>query len=272
MTRVVRSGTGAGSLYRRSLKGRAAAELACEGLFRPLAHPLVRGLAALGVPPVAVLLANAATGLAAAALLWCGHLVWAAVLLQAKTLLDNADGQLARATGRITRLGRYLDTECDLAVNAALLAALGHVTGRPVLAGLAFAALVLVLAADYGVERLHREARGAAIVDEAPAGRPAWAAVASARAYAVLLAPLDRAVRGYCAWRVRGRSPEAVLAWHDATTVSVLANLGLSTQLLALGLCLAAGAPDAYLWLAVGCACLLPVLAVRRELVARRAG
>ena len=52
------------------------------------------------------------------------------VLLQLKTVLDNADGQLARASGRVTLTGRYLDTEADLVVNAALFAALGYVTGQ----------------------------------------------------------------------------------------------------------------------------------------------
>ena len=54
-----------------------------------------------------------------------GELVLAAVLFQVKTLLDNADGPLARVTGRVTLVGRYLDTLADLVVNAALFAALG---------------------------------------------------------------------------------------------------------------------------------------------------
>ena len=68
-----------------------------------------------------------------------GICVAAALLLQLKTVLDNADGQLARAAGKESVLGRYLDSESDLLVNAALFAALGHVTGRP----LARARLVL---------------------------------------------------------------------------------------------------------------------------------
>ena len=51
----------------------------------------------------------------------------AAVLLQVKTVLDGADGQLARALDRVTVLGRYLDSESDLLVDAALFAALGSV-------------------------------------------------------------------------------------------------------------------------------------------------
>ena len=51
----------------------------------------------------------------------------------------------------------------------------------------------------------------------------------------------------------------------------MLANLGLSTHLLVLGVCLALGAPEAYLWLAVGSGLVLPVLQLRREARARRA-
>ena len=41
-------------------------------------------------------------GSLAALVLYRGHLVAAALLLQLKTLLDNADGALARATGQVT--------------------------------------------------------------------------------------------------------------------------------------------------------------------------
>ena len=124
------------------------------------------------------MLANAATGLVAAAALARGELVLAAALLQAKTLLDNCDGQLARATGRVTLSGRYLDTIADLVVNACVFAALGHVTDRPLLALAAFVALTLLLAVDFNVTELYREARGTPTPQ--PAGR-ACAANASWR-------------------------------------------------------------------------------------------
>ena len=99
----------------------------------------------LRVPPPAVVLAATATGLTAAALLAGDNLVAAALLLQLKTVLDNADGQLARASGRESVLGRYLDSESDLLVNVALFAALAHVTGRPWLALASFLSLTFVL-------------------------------------------------------------------------------------------------------------------------------
>jgi phosphatidylglycerophosphate synthase len=156
----------------RSRKRRQGTALLSEHVFRPLAHAVVLVLAPLRVPPPAVVVAAGCTGLTAALALARGHLLVAALLLQAKIVLDNADGQLARLTGRVSALGRYLDSESDLLVNA---------------------------------------------------------------------------------------------------DVTVLANLGLSTQLAVLGVCLAVGRPAAYAWFAVTCAFLLVPLGLRRELRLRRA-
>jgi hypothetical protein len=65
------------------------------------------------------------------------------------------------------------------------------------------------------------------------------------------------------------RAHEARLAYVDSLTVSVLANLGLSTQLAALGVCLALGAPAAYLWIALASPALIVPLQVRAERRAR---
>ena len=92
--------------------------------------------APLRVPPPAVVLAAGATGSSPRSGWRAGDLVAAALLLQLKTVLDNADGQLARLTGNDLRArSRYLDSESDLLVDAALFAALGWVTGRPVRCG-----------------------------------------------------------------------------------------------------------------------------------------
>ena len=82
------------------------------------------------------------------------------MLLQVKTVLDGADGQLARALDRVTVLGRYLDSESDLLVNAALFAALGSVTGKWWLAAIAFVVVTLVLSVDFDLELLYRRERG----------------------------------------------------------------------------------------------------------------
>ena len=243
---------------------RAGRELLLESVFRPLANLFVPLLRWARVPPPAVVLANAAVGLVAAFALARGDLIAAAVLLQLKTLLDNLDGQLARASGRVTLVGRYLDTLADLVVNAALFAALGHVTGQPFLAAAAFVALTLVLAVDFNVTELYREAH------EIPSQQPVATGGRAERILAVALRrpclrPLDRAVRSLSEWRFGGQ------ATYDRFTVTFLANLGLTTQLVVLGLCLVLGAPGAYLWFALACLVALVPLQLRAERQARAA-
>jgi phosphatidylglycerophosphate synthase len=256
-------------LYRRSVKKRPAVELVCEYGFRPAAQLVVLAFRPLGVSPPAVLLANTVCGLGGAVAIMRGHLLLGALLLQAKTVLDNADGQLARATGRVSVLGRYLDSESDLLVNAAVFAALGSVTGEPVLALASFLVLTVVLSLDFDLERLYRRERGDERDPSPPAGGLAGLL---ARVYAVVYGTQDRAIEWLVERRLDrlGASPEARLAYHDRATLSVLANFGLSTQLAVLGVCLAVGQPAVYCWFVVGCGVALLPLFARRELLARR--
>ena len=259
------------ALFERSVKQRPATELACEYVFRPLAQLVVLVLLPLRAPPPAVVLANAACGVGAAAAVFGGDLVTGALLLQAKTILDNADGQLARASGRVSVLGRYLDSESDLVVNALVLAALGSVTGRPLLALGAFLVLTLVLSVDFNLERLYRREHG----DERDPAPPARSGIAGvlARVYQAVYAPQDRAIERFVEHRLRriGAGPAARLAYHDRATLRIVANFGLSTQLAVLGVCLAVGEPAAYCFVVLGCGAALVPLFLRRELRARRA-
>jgi phosphatidylglycerophosphate synthase len=248
---------------RRSRKQRQGTELLCEYVYRPAAHVVVVLLAPLRVQPAAVAAASGAAGIAAAAGLARGQLLVAALLLQLKTVLDNADGQLARLTGRATTFGRYLDSELDLLVNAALFAALGWSTGRPVTAFAGFAALTAVLSVNFNAERLYRaEHDGVAAAMPGGGGRPT---AALRRVYALVYAPQDRLVERAVGWRLRRRTPAERLAYHDEATVSVLANLGMSTQLAAFAALAAAGRPTAFAWLAVGELAAVAALALRRE-------
>lgn len=216
------------------------------------------------MPPTAVVLAATGTGLTAALTLANGDFVTAALLVQLKTLLDNADGQLARQTGGTTVLGRYLDAESDLLVDASLLLALGWVTGAHLSAAVAFALLTLVLAVNFNVERLYRQERGEA-TDRQP---PATGIVrVFERAYAALYGPLDQLVEGFTEWRLARRNATTAdrLAYHDAWTVGVVANLGLTTQMTVLGGFLLLGRPGAFLWWVFGCAGAVAMLLALRE-------
>lgn len=225
----------------------------CEKFFRPLAHPLVLLLARLRVPPPLVVVAAGVAGIAAAVELGRGSLLAAALLLQLKTLLDNADGQLARLTDRTSAFGRYLDSEFDLLVNAALFAALGWKTAQLALALAGFVALTSVLSLNFNAERL---SRAAVAEPETEGGRTAL----PRRIYRVLYAPQDRLAEALVA-----RRP----ALAGSTAVSLLANLGMSTQLAAFGLLIALGHPLAFAWLALAQAAVI-TLALRPRRVPRR--
>ena len=184
-------------------------------LYRPLAHLLVLVLLPLRVPPPAVVLAGLVAGIAGAVEIARGDLLVAAGLVIVKTVLDGADGALARAADRVTAFGRYLDSDCDLVVNAALAAAIGYATGRPLLALGGFIAITAVLSLNFNLRRLY-EGRGA---------MPPGGGLAQ-RFYELVYAPQDR-----LADRLVRRRPsrEALWAFH---------NLGLATQHTALAACL----------------------------------
>jgi phosphatidylglycerophosphate synthase len=253
-------------LFERSRKPQPSTELVCERVFRPLAHLVVLALAPLRVSPPAVVLAGAGVGVAAAVETGRGELLAAALLLQLKTVVDNADGQLARATGRVTAFGRYLDSECDLLVNAAVFAAIGWKTGSWLLAAVGFVLSTLLMGINFNLKHLYRLAHGHASETEPPA---TGAGAVLARIYHWVYGPEDRLIERFVDWRVRRLGGDAA-RYHDARTLAVVAQFGLSTQLLVLGACLAAGQPLAYCWLVVGVTVLLVPLELRRGRLTRK--
>ena len=241
---------------------------------------LVRLLLPLRVPPPAVVLANAIAGLAAVYLVVRGDLIGAALLLQVKTLLDNADGQLARRSGRTSAFGRYLDTEVDLLVNVALFAALGHVTGEWVLAGIAFVALTLVLSVDFNEDVMYRRAHGESVVTEPSTAGEARPACWLASVYRVFYGPQDRAIQAFAARRLerllegvsdpvdRSRRSPRVPRRASRPRSSRTSAFRRSSRCSGCAWC--SRAPEAYLWFALACALVPVLLQVRRELVVRR--
>ncbi len=221
-------------------------------MYRPLAQTLVGPLARRGVNPAHVVLFHTALGLYAARRIRRGGSGLAdrltpALLLQVKTVLDNLDGQLARATGQTTETGRYLDTEMDLVVNLALNVALA---GR---AGVALTVLQsLILTTDYLWERDHRQARGEVFREgAAQAGDHPRVLAALKVVYAAYFTPQERALDTLFEARLRvaaggDPTPEQRRAYTALPVTAVAANLGLTTQLAVLGACVLAGRPELY--------------------------
>lgn len=261
---------GSTGAFARSLKGGPTRELLSEYAYRPLAHVVVLALLPLRVPPPAVVVVAGVAGLAAAIAIVRGELGLAAALVVLKTVLDNADGQLARASGRVSAFGRYLDSESDLLVNASLFAALGYATSSPLLALASFLALTLVLGVNFNLRRLYQLEHGAG-ADPMPAA--SGAAAALRRIYAVVYGPQDRVVERFVHWRLRryGGSASARRAYHDRGSIAFLHNLGLSGQMTALALCLAIARPRLEFAIVLGCGLALAPLELRRGMRAARA-
>jgi len=219
------------------LKPRPAEEVLNRLVFRPLGHGVVRLLWRTPLRPEHLVLAHGLLGLLAAVLLARGADLSAALLLQLVTVLDNADGQLARARRQVSLLGRYLDSEVDLLVHVALFYALYLRTGSAAGALLGFAAMTFVLSLDHNLQAL---AAGRPLRD--PLARPgleAWLA----RVYDLLFGWQDRAIRG-AERRLEARLGEkAPPRW----LLVLPANLGRTTQFAILGLLLALGRPEGFL-------------------------
>ena len=212
--------------FSRWRKQTPTTELTVAWFYRPLAHIVVLALLPLRVPPSTVVLAGTAAGLVSAVEIVRGDYALAALLLVLKTVLDGADGALARASGRVTAFGRYFDSECDLLVNAALFAAVGYATGRWLLALAVFLASTVVLSVNYNLRRLYLSEHG---LEEETLPVTSRAARAARRIYELVYAPQDRAVE----WFVR-----RFRITYDTRALTVLHNLGLATQHTVIAACL----------------------------------
>ena len=148
-------------------------------------------------------------------------------------------------------------------MNVAVFVALAHVTDEPLLAAVAFLTLAAVLAVDFNITELYREAHEIPTIEPSSSGTDLERSLAFL--YRIWFGVLDRVVRGISTWRFGDRPA------YDGFAVTVLANLGLTTQLAVLGVCLALGAPTLYLWLVLGCLLVLGALHVRAEVRVRDA-
>jgi phosphatidylglycerophosphate synthase len=88
---------------------------------RPLTDAIGRAVAATGLTPNAITLLQLVLTLPAAWLLWQGPLLWGGLAMLVAASLDFVDGAVARLTGRMTKVGGYLDSMVDRFVDLLLL-------------------------------------------------------------------------------------------------------------------------------------------------------
>lgn len=175
----------------------------------------------------------------------------------------------------VSEIGRYADTEGDFVVNLALFLGLGALTGQWLLALAAFVVFTLMLSLDFNWEYLYRLERkeyfrpapDTSKENQQILGWLEWF-------YKTVFLPQDNVIRRFCEMRfaaLYAKNPnpnaqaEARLAYYEADSLFVLANLELSTQLLVLGLFLIFGVPQAFLWFMLACGVVCVLLQLRRE-------
>ena len=95
---------------------------------RPVAKIIARGLKDTRATPVQVTCAFFITGLAAVYCILNNLYVLATVLLISKSILDAADGELARVKNTPSYTGRYLDSIADIILNAIILIAIAYIS------------------------------------------------------------------------------------------------------------------------------------------------
>jgi phosphatidylglycerophosphate synthase len=225
------------------------------GVVQPLVQLLVALLKRLGVNPLPVVAFHSLIGFFAAWLIGSSSpMLWlyAALLLQLKTVLDNADGDLARATNQVTQTGRYFDTGMDFLVNIALFVALAT-HGPALLSLLAFVLLTLLLSLDFNMERLYKARRSETTeAAEIPEGAPKLLFRLFQSLYCWVFAPQDRGLEhlDHALGRLSGvrENSNEKRAWNDLFSTASVVNLGLSSQYLVLGLCLFWGQPFWYVY------------------------
>jgi phosphatidylglycerophosphate synthase len=109
-----------------ALKSAEIEELADIYFFRPVGAVIARLAGVVGITPIGLTVLGALIGVAAGALLYDERLgLVAFVLLILHSIVDSADGQLARMTGQVTDLGRVLDAAGGYVTHVAIFLAIG---------------------------------------------------------------------------------------------------------------------------------------------------
>lgn len=95
---------------------------------RPLAKVIANGLKETAVTPVQVTIGFLCSGIIAVACMYYGHNWYAAFFFILKSILDAADGELARIKDTPSYTGRYFDSLSDFVLNVLIFLVLWRIT------------------------------------------------------------------------------------------------------------------------------------------------
>jgi phosphatidylglycerophosphate synthase len=144
-------------------------ELTDVYFFRPLGWFVARAARGTGITPGALTIIGMLVGVAGGALLYNQRLGLAAfAILILHSIIDSADGQLARMTSRVTDLGRVLDGLSGYATHVAIFLAIGFGLvhrGAPRSTFLWMLLAGIATAVHAGMYDYHRNAYAAVVTD-----------------------------------------------------------------------------------------------------------
>ncbi len=257
------------AFFRQSLKSNSyfADELINVYLLRPVASLVVWALYPTRVTPNMVTVAAIVIGCVAG---WfysvgtAGATALAGVLILLKDIVDDADGQLARAKRLYSRRGRFLDSIGDFLVDVVVFAGIGwsvyHAgmgAGGALLALLGLGGITLRVSHHvfYQASFLHTEKRYGLnrIVEEVTEEDKQGDRIAYAlqRIFGVIYTWQDRLMLRIDGWCRRGKVSDELLAtWYgDRLALRLSGLLGFGTEIALLAVCSWFDALEVYLWL-----------------------
>ncbi|MFN3995436.1 MAG: CDP-alcohol phosphatidyltransferase family protein [bacterium] len=148
-------------VFKKSVKLRPVEEISNIQIFRPLAHIILLKIKDKNVSPELIVIIHTFMVILSSILIYYKNSLFlgllAALLLQLKTILDNLDGQLARYKNKTTNLGRYLDTLMDYLGNFTIFIALGLKYNQLTFSLVSFFIFTFVLSYDFNIEKIYKE-------------------------------------------------------------------------------------------------------------------
>jgi len=92
-----------------------------EYVYRKVSRPIAKELAKFNVNPNSITIVSTVIGIASGFVIAMGKVVEGVILIFISQILDCVDGDLARSTNRVTRVGAYLDRVFDRFVDSAIV-------------------------------------------------------------------------------------------------------------------------------------------------------
>lgn len=241
--------------YQKTLKSSLSDELINTYLLRPIAGSIVSLLYRTSVTPNQVTIASTFAGLVAASMYLnseASTTALAGLMVTVKDVLDSADGQLARAKGQYSRIGRFLDSIGDFVVDLALFGAIGWTLFRAsgdlwsiVLAALGLLGITLRVSYHvfYQTSFLHLEERyvNNRVTEEVTRDDLAGdqLALSLQRIFLFIYGWQDRLMLRVDSWcRAERSDREFLLRWYsDPIALRLSGLIGIGTELFLLMLC-----------------------------------